>query len=71
MAKSAMERLRSGESIEILLLSGESDYSVKVDSKGVWIFGCDCASTTNLDEVKQIHEALGAWLRIQKGKSDD
>lgn len=69
MSKSAMERLRSGERIEVPLVSGGAGYLVTVDEKSVWIHGCDCTSSADVAEVQAIHEALGAWLRIQRGKS--
>jgi hypothetical protein len=68
VSKSEMERLRSGERIEIDIVSGGNGYAVTVTSENVVLVGCDCASSTNLDEVKRIHAALGAFLRIQKGK---
>jgi hypothetical protein len=63
-----MERLRSGERIEISLSSGGTGYSLKVDESSVWVFGCDCASSADVAEVQAIHDALGAWLRIQRSK---
>lgn len=66
MGKSLVERLRSGESIEIKLSTDRNGYSVEVDKRTVWVHGCDCSSTADVGEVKQIHEALGAWLRIQR-----
>ena len=65
MSKSEMERLRSGETIEIPIESGGNGYAVEVTADGVTLVGCDCASSTNLDEVKRIHAVLGAYLRTQ------
>lgn len=62
-----MERLRSGERIDVPL--GEYGFRVEVDAKAVWVHGCDCASSADVTEVQAIHDALGAWLRVQKGKS--
>lgn len=64
-----MERLRSGERIEVPLTSGGVGYHVTVDEDAVWVHGCDCASSASVPEVQAVHEALGAWLRIQRGKS--
>lgn len=69
MAKSEMERLRSGETIEIDIESGGNGYAVEVTADAVTLVGCDCASGTNLDEVKRIHAAIGAYLRIQAKQS--
>lgn len=68
MSRSAMERLRSGEEINIPLLSDGVGYSITVNENIVTVYGCDCASTTSENEVRQIHEALGAWLRIQNAR---
>ena len=64
-----MERLRSGERIDVPLASGGVGYHVTVDDEAVWVHGCDCASSADVAEVQAIHEALGAWLRVQKGKA--
>lgn len=64
-----MERLRSGERIDIPLTSGGNGYSVKVDENAVWVYGCDCTSSADVREVQAIHDALAAWLRIQRSKS--
>lgn len=70
MAKSAMELLRSGNQINIPLASDGLSYSVTVNENAVTIYGCDCASSADEDEVRRIHEALGAWLRIQRARRE-
>lgn len=56
-----MERLRSGERIEVPLTSGgEYGFSIQVDAKAVWVHGCDCASSADVAEVQAVHEAMEA-----------
>ncbi|MFC4507027.1 MULTISPECIES: hypothetical protein [Streptomyces] len=60
-----MERLVSGETLGVQ--SGHLGVVVS-EKGGVWIHGCDCSAPMSGDEVSELHDALGAFLRRQKNK---
>lgn len=64
MSKSTMERLRSGERIDIEL--SDNDYEVVVTASRAVIRGCDCSNTLTVEEARQVHDALGAFIRINR-----
>lgn len=64
MAKSLVERLRSGENI--IVESVNDDFNVKVMTATVWLWSHCCSGQLNASQVKELHAALGAWLRINK-----
>jgi hypothetical protein len=45
----------------------EATYSIKIEDKGVIVFGCDCAAPMNDEEAEKVYWALEEYL-ISKGK---
>jgi hypothetical protein len=64
MVKSPMERLRSGENI--IVDSTNDDFNVRVTPATVWLHSHCCSGQLSTQQVKELHAALGAWLRINK-----
>jgi hypothetical protein len=57
--KSPMEILASGSSIQIHV---EEDL-ITIEPKEVWIRSHCCSTQVSHNNVKDLHAALGAWLR--------
>ena len=65
MSKSAVERLRNKETIEIKANSLDL-HGLTVDETSVFLNGCDCSAQVDYESVRRMVEALSAWVRINK-----
>ncbi|MFL4491712.1 hypothetical protein ACJ6WD_10725 [Streptomyces sp. VTCC 41912] len=65
MPRSAMELLVEGA----VLRAEAGHHAVLVSEKrGVWIRGCDCDAQMLDEDVHELHEVLGAYLRRRRNK---
>lgn len=62
---SLLEQIRRGG---LTIPFGDADYSVEIHADRVVVNGCDCASVPTDAEVRRIHDALSAYLRIAKNR---
>lgn len=61
LGKSLVEHFRRGGEI---LIEGKGGHAVNITPTQVWLRGCDCSEDLDIEGVRGLHEALGAWLRI-------
>lgn len=66
MAKSAMERIRQGETLSAFF----DGYSLRVNEAHAIVDGCDCSAFIDRKQAEEIVDILQAWIRIQKKKEN-
>lgn len=64
MSKSALETLREDG------FTFDFEHRLQVSTKGVWVFGCDCAEPMPDKMVPQVIEALLAYQRHRKNEAE-
>lgn len=68
MSESALEQLRTKPGI-VLEFKQEGGYKIEVDTRGVLVYGCDCAAWLPRGMEDQLLEALLALKRHRKSEA--
>ncbi|WP_394621316.1 hypothetical protein JNUCC0626_20125 [Lentzea sp. JNUCC 0626] len=60
--RTPLERLRSGQVINVKL---QGCYEADISAQGISVGGCECGDSLTPATVRELHDAIGAYLVVQ------